>query len=103
MKIRGVEIEEYIRVFATLFPESTISMNWQQSSPTILGKSYRLIHDRSYDSRGPLVTRSIWCDQWNVHLENIDGPFQDDGVRRLVFSGCEDTFMSDMIALKMAT
>lgn len=93
MKIRGVHLSEFIATFERLLPEPAV---------IVLEKSFQRYSDRMFSTEGVMITRSLSCDDWSLRLEMVEsGKIDMDPVRRLVFSGDEDAFMRDMIAMKM--
>ena len=101
MKIRDVDLGEFVDIFyAQLMAANDASylLNW---SVEIVGRTFSFRFDRSFDTRGPVITRRIQCDEWSVHTEMLDATYADANVQRVVFSGDDQRFMSDMIAFKM--
>lgn len=93
MKIRGVRLSEFIATFERL-PEPVV---------TVLEKSFQRHSDRMFSTEGVVITRTLSCDDWSLRLQMVEsGKIDMDPVRRLIFSGDEDAFMRDMIAMKMA-
>lgn len=92
MKIRGVDLEHYVGLFSQMRGDL-------DPSPVVMEKVYRCRYERNFVVGGVSMVRSLSCDEWSVHLETLEQNHND--VRRLVFSGDEDKFMSDMIMLKL--
>lgn len=93
--IRGVNLSDFIATFERLLPNPVV---------TVLEKSYQRFSDRVFSSEGPVHTRSLSCDDWSLRLEMVEAGGVTDmkNVRRVSFSGDEDVFMRDMIAMKIA-
>ena len=98
MKIRDVELEEFVDLFNAQQAAADYALNW---SVEIMGRTFSCRYDRSFDSRGSVVTRRVECTDWTAHTEMLDGRYADEHVYRVIFSGDDQRFVNDLIAFKM--
>ncbi len=95
MKIRGVHLAEFVFVFERMLTLPEV---------THMGKTFQRRSDRVFAAGGPMHTRFLACEEWSLTLDMIEvGNVANDfaNARRVIFSGSEDVFMRDMIALKI--
>lgn len=103
MKIRGVELLDFVDQFNALMANADYQQNYQPEwTANVMGRTFSFRFRRSFDGSDNVITRRVECSEWSMHTEILDATYEDARVIRVIFSGDDQRFMSDMIAFKLA-